>query len=77
MLVTSISASAGFMLSWKLSHQLGNVTRLVSCTEEGRKHWKDDGIMPTHMAPSWTVHPRTGDVYRLFTSCGAAAIALS
>ena len=55
---------AGFMLSYKLSAQPGKVTRLLSCTEDNYKRWQDDGIIPTHLAPSWTVHPKTGDVYR-------------
>lgn len=52
------------MSSYKLTGQEGNVTRLMSCDEESIKDWQDDGIMPTHIAPSWTKHPRTGDLYR-------------
>ena len=52
------------MLSYKLSAQPGRVTRLLSCTEDNYKRWQDDGIIPTHLAPSWTVHPKTGDIYR-------------
>ncbi len=48
-----------------MSGQQGNVTRLMSCDEESLKDWHDDGVMPTHVAPSWTKHPRTGDLYRL------------
>ncbi|CAK0787529.1 hypothetical protein CVIRNUC_010749 [Coccomyxa viridis] len=55
--------SLGFMLSYKLSAQPGRVTRLLSCTEDNYKRWQDDGIIPTHLAPSWTVHPKTGDIY--------------
>ncbi|KAK9905110.1 hypothetical protein WJX75_009783 [Coccomyxa subellipsoidea] len=55
--------SLGFMSSYKLTGQEGNVTRLMSCDEESLKDWHDDGIMPTHIAPSWTKHPRTGDLY--------------
>ncbi|CAL8464472.1 g4007 [Coccomyxa elongata] len=35
----------------------------MSCDEESLKDWHDDGVMPTHVAPSWTKHPRTGDLY--------------
>ena len=52
------------MLSYKLSAQPGRVTRLLSCTPENLEAWEDDGIIPTEIAPSWTVHPRTGDIYR-------------
>jgi hypothetical protein len=62
---------AGFMLSYRLAGQTGKVTRLMSCTEEGLKSFKDDRIMPTHIAPSWTKHPITGDLYRWCWSCGA------
>lgn len=48
-----------------MSGQQGNVTRLMSCDEESLKDWHDDGVIPTHVAPSWTKHPRTGDLYRL------------
>ena len=57
-------STAGFMSSYRLSGQKGNVTRLMSCDEESLKDWQDDGVMPTHIAPSWTKHPRTGDLYR-------------
>ncbi|CAL5224706.1 g7434 [Coccomyxa viridis] len=55
--------SLGFMLSYKLSEQPGRVTRLLSCTPEALAVWEDDGIIPTELAPSWTVHPQTGDIY--------------
>ncbi|EIE19229.1 hypothetical protein COCSUDRAFT_8175, partial [Coccomyxa subellipsoidea C-169] len=48
--------------TYSLSGQKGNVTRLMSCDGGSLKDWQDDGVMPTHIAPSWTKHPRTGDI---------------
>ena len=50
--------------SHKKSGQHGPVTRLLSCTEEKLKFYKDLEGIPTHIAPSWTIHPKTGDIYR-------------
>ena len=65
----SSNLHAGFMLSYKLSEQPGRVTRLLSCTPEALAVWEDDGIIPTELAPSWTVHPQTGDIYRSEAVC--------
>ena len=54
----------GIYHSHKKSGQHGPVTRLLSCTEEKLKIYKDVEGIPTHIAPSWTIHPKTGDVYR-------------
>ena len=59
--------AAGFVFSYRKAGQAGNVTRLMSCTATELAAWKDDGV-PTHVAPSWSVHPRTGDQY----SCAPA-----
>lgn len=67
---------AGFMLSYKLSEQPGRVTRLLSCTPEALAVWEDDGIIPTELAPSWTVHPQTGDIYRSDAVCGVQSLKL-
>ena len=50
------------MFSYRKAGQAGNVTRLMSCTAADLAAWKDDGVA-THVAPSWSVHPRTGDQY--------------
>ena len=59
--------SLGIFYSHNKSGQPGPITRLLSCTPEQLKQYKDLEGIPTHYAPSWTVHPRTGDTYR----CGA------
>jgi hypothetical protein len=51
------------MYSFRKAGQQGNVTRLLSCTPAELAAWRDDGI-PSHVTPSWSVHPRTGDEYR-------------
>jgi hypothetical protein len=40
----------------------------MCCTPEEARHYKRDmlGIVKTHIAPSYTVHPRTGDVYAAY-----------
>ena len=50
------------MFSYRKAGQAGNVTRLMSCTAADLAAWRDDGVA-THVAPSWSVHPRTGDQY--------------
>ena len=54
----------GMYHSFQKSKQLGPVTRLLSCTEEQLKQYKDVDGVPTHIAPSWTIHPISGDQYR-------------
>ena len=56
------------MYSFRKAGQAGNVTRLLSCTSAELAAWRDDGI-PSHVAPSWSVHPRTGDEYRYAARC--------
>lgn len=55
--------TVGFMHSFRLSGQPGNITRLLSCTDEELKHYKGHDLAPTHYAPSLSVHPLTGDRY--------------
>lgn len=40
----------------------------MCCTPEEARHYKRDmlGVVKTHIAPSFTVHPRTGDVYAAY-----------
>ena len=46
------------------SGQPGPITRLLSCNPEDLERFKDLEGINTHVAPSWTRHPRTGDIYR-------------
>lgn len=55
--------TVGFMHSFKLSGQPGNVTRLLSCTDEDLKRYKGHDLAPTHYVPSYSKHPLTGDWY--------------
>ncbi|GKD70927.1 hypothetical protein Tco_1325017, partial [Tanacetum coccineum] len=53
--------TVGMMHSFKLSGQPGNITRLLSCTEEDLKKYKGHDLAPTHYVPSMSRHPLTGD----------------
>lgn len=55
--------TVGFMHSFRLSGQPGNVTRLLSCTDEELKNYKGHDLAPTHYVPSMNRHPLTGDWY--------------
>ncbi|CAM6129437.1 unnamed protein product [Calypogeia fissa] len=55
--------TVGLMHSFRKAKQPGPITRLLSCTDEGLKNYKNLDIAPTHVVPSMTVHPITGDVY--------------
>ncbi|KAJ4960283.1 hypothetical protein NE237_020193 [Protea cynaroides] len=55
--------TVGFMHSFNLSGQPGNVTRLLSCTEEDLKRYTGHDLAPTHYVPSMSRHPLTGDWY--------------
>lgn len=56
------------MLSHRLSGQKGALTRILSCTHEDlAKVPKEElELLPTHVTPSYTHHPRTGDVYSAY-----------
>ncbi|XP_066307659.1 peptidyl serine alpha-galactosyltransferase isoform X2 [Miscanthus floridulus] len=41
----------------------GNITRLLSCTDEDLKNYKGHDLAPTHYVPSMSHHPLTGDWY--------------
>lgn len=51
------------MHSFRLSGQPGNITRLLSCTDEDLKNYKGHDLAPTHYVPSMSRHPLTGDWY--------------
>ncbi|GAB2287622.1 Peptidyl serine alpha-galactosyltransferase [Dionaea muscipula] len=53
----------GFVHSFNLSGQPGNVTRLLSCTDEELKQYRGHDLAPTHYVPSMSRHPLTGDWY--------------
>jgi hypothetical protein len=48
--------------------QAGPMTRIPCCTKEEYDKLSDveKNLVPTHWAPSYTVHPRTGDVYHAY-----------
>lgn len=53
--------TVGLMHSFRLSGQPGNITRLLSCTEIELKTYKGLDLAPTHVVPSMSIHPLTGD----------------
>ncbi|XP_031404911.1 peptidyl serine alpha-galactosyltransferase isoform X2 [Punica granatum] len=55
--------TVGLMHSFGLSGQPGNITRLLSCTDEDLKKYKGHDLAPTHYVPSMSRHPLTGDWY--------------
>jgi hypothetical protein len=59
--------TVGLMHSFRLSGQPGNITRLLSCTDEELKNYKGHDLAATHYVPSMNMHPLTGDWYELLT----------
>ncbi|KAJ7517941.1 hypothetical protein O6H91_21G047500 [Diphasiastrum complanatum] len=55
--------TVGLVHSFELSGQPGYITRLLSCTEEDLKNYKGMDLAPTHLVPSMSTHPLTGDRY--------------
>ncbi|KAK1270019.1 hypothetical protein QJS04_geneDACA014047 [Acorus gramineus] len=55
--------TVGFVHSFHLSGQPGNITRLLSCTEQDLKSYAGHDLAPTHYVPSMNRHPLTGDWY--------------
>ncbi|KAL6978238.1 Peptidyl serine alpha-galactosyltransferase [Sarracenia purpurea var. burkii] len=55
--------TVGLVHSFHLSGQPGNITRLLSCTDEDLKHYAGHDLAPTHYVPSMSRHPLTGDWY--------------
>ncbi|KAK7385356.1 hypothetical protein VNO78_31072 [Psophocarpus tetragonolobus] len=55
--------TVGFMHSFCQSGQPGNITRLLSCSDEDLRKYKGHDLAPTHIVPSMSRHPLTGDCY--------------
>ncbi|XP_061337237.1 peptidyl serine alpha-galactosyltransferase [Gastrolobium bilobum] len=55
--------TVGLMHSFSTSGQPGNITRLLSCSDEGLRQYKGHDLAPTHYVPSMSQHPLTGDWY--------------
>eukprot|EP00250_Pteridium_aquilinum_P014285 c21892_g1_i2 orf=709-2682(-) len=53
----------GLVHSFQLSGQPGSITRLLSCTDEQLKTYKGMDLAPTHVVPSYSIHPLTNDWY--------------
>jgi len=53
--------TVGLVHSFNMSGQPGNITRLLSCTDEDLKQYKGHDLAPTHYVPSMSRHPLTGD----------------
>lgn len=64
------SCRAGMFYSHRKSGQPGPITRIMCCTPEeyAKLPAADLELVPTHVAPSYTRHPRNGDIYSV--SCG-------
>ncbi|KAG9141977.1 hypothetical protein Leryth_009338 [Lithospermum erythrorhizon] len=55
--------TVGLLHSFYQSGQPGNITRLLSCTDEELKQYQGHDLAPTHYVPSMSRHPLTGDWY--------------
>ncbi|KAK7385353.1 hypothetical protein VNO78_31069 [Psophocarpus tetragonolobus] len=55
--------TVGLMHSFRQSGQPGNITRLLSCSDEDLRKYKGHDLAPTHIVPSMSRHPLTGDWY--------------
>ncbi|KAJ8750057.1 hypothetical protein K2173_013972 [Erythroxylum novogranatense] len=55
--------TVGLVHSFHQSGQPGNLTRLLSCTDEDLKQYRGHDLAPTHYVPSMSRHPLTGDWY--------------
>lgn len=53
--------TVGLVHSFHLSGQPGNITRLLSCSNEDLKQYIGHDLAPTHYVPSMSRHPLTGD----------------
>lgn len=53
--------TVGLVHSFNLSGQPGNITRLLSCSDENLKLYNGHDLAPTHYVPSMSQHPLTGD----------------
>jgi hypothetical protein len=54
--------------SHRKSGQPGPITRIMCCTPEeyNRLPAADRDLVPTHVAPSYTKHPRNSDIYSAY-----------
>ncbi|KAI4375362.1 hypothetical protein MLD38_013242 [Melastoma candidum] len=55
--------TVGLLHSFRHSGQPGNITRLLSCTDEDLKKYAGHDLAPTHYVPSMSRHLLTGDWY--------------
>ena len=53
--------TVGIVHSFKQSKQPGFITRLLSCTDEKLKTYRGMDLAATHIVPSMSLHPLTGD----------------
>mmetsp|Transcript_18843 Transcript_18843/g.47580 ORF Transcript_18843/g.47580 Transcript_18843/m.47580 type:complete len:587 (-) Transcript_18843:329-2089(-) len=60
--------SMGVVYSHARAGQPGPLTRLMSCTPEQHATLSEEylALAPTHIAPSFSTHPRTGDIYSAY-----------
>lgn len=60
--------TVGMAYSYNRSGQPGKITRVMCCSEDEKKKYPKEmlEIMNTHIAPSFTIHPRTGDHYAAY-----------
>jgi len=60
--------SLGMMWSWRMSGQPGTLSRVMCCTPEEKAKYDTtlQREVETWVAPSFTIHPRTGDNYAAY-----------
>lgn len=60
--------NAGMFYSHRKSGQPGPITRIMCCTKEeyDKLPEADRDLVPTHVAHSYTRHPRNGDIYSAY-----------
>ncbi|KAF6253042.1 hypothetical protein COO60DRAFT_1628374 [Scenedesmus sp. NREL 46B-D3] len=58
----------GSVYSWRESGQTGPLSKVMCCTKDEAAAYNKDmlGVVKTHVAPSYAVHPRTGDAYAAY-----------
>ena len=56
------------VFAWRASGQRGRLTRVMCCAPEERRAYGGEALdlVTTHVAPSFTVHPKTGDHYAAY-----------
>lgn len=60
--------SLGMIWSWRMSGQPGTVSRVMCCTPEEKANYDSSlqSEVETWTAPSYTIHPKTGDHYAAY-----------